>query len=592
MPKLIPVASSLRHFYNSIMGDIRSLESLEIDVVACAPFLVPIIEDKLPFKVLSSIGDCGRQCSFDLKGFIDKFREYITRQEQAVNRPTGQQTSFETYEPLSTFSTLSASVTTCCQLCKGPHAAQRCPQPTADKTAAVVNNKLCLNCLYSGHRVSQCNAKGRCAKCKGKHHTAIHGIQIHRSANIASPSRNNNSTRQPPSQANTHFAVVSNQPPTPPSASNSTSTAHPSQHTVSNCAFALKRPALLNVDFGSDNNNIDSLKPVYSSDVDTHVITRKDTLINSGNGSISQKHFTPENETVTNVANTILLKTAKAVAVSADKKVTARICFDEGSQRSYACTEFASALDLIPTSYEPLSVSRFGGNITEHSYGVTNIGLETPTGIKNVRVLIIDEIVQPLQHYDFDNIKSHPRLQNLPLANDFKDSSFVVDILLGADAAYRFLGNVSTECTHPLIQESQFGYVLSGPISHNQKPICESTPKNHDLSTNAINSPFTDSEIRQNESTVSFENLMNNSSLFIQIDRLFQDQFVSDTSTNTQMNEFLHSYRQQIEFRNGFYYEPLPWKPDHPPLPSNLSLCKKRLQQVTFRLNKLGLMET
>ncbi len=30
---------------------------------------------------------------------------------------------------------------------------------------------------------------------------------------------------------------------------------------------------------------------------------------------------------------------------------------------------------------------------------------------------------------------------------------------------------------------------------------------------------------------------------------------------------------------------------DHPPLPSNLSLSKKPLEQVTFRLNKLGLME-
>ena len=45
MPKPTLLASSLRHFYNALMGDIRSLESLNIDVAACAPFIVPIIED-------------------------------------------------------------------------------------------------------------------------------------------------------------------------------------------------------------------------------------------------------------------------------------------------------------------------------------------------------------------------------------------------------------------------------------------------------------------------------------------------------------------------------------------------------------------
>ena len=34
MPRPTLVASSLRHFYNSLMGDIRSLESLNIDVAA------------------------------------------------------------------------------------------------------------------------------------------------------------------------------------------------------------------------------------------------------------------------------------------------------------------------------------------------------------------------------------------------------------------------------------------------------------------------------------------------------------------------------------------------------------------------------
>ena len=39
MPRPTLAANSLRHFHNFMMGDIHSLESLNIDVAACAPFM-------------------------------------------------------------------------------------------------------------------------------------------------------------------------------------------------------------------------------------------------------------------------------------------------------------------------------------------------------------------------------------------------------------------------------------------------------------------------------------------------------------------------------------------------------------------------
>ena len=133
----------------------------------------------------------------------------------------------------------------------------------------------------------------------------------------------------------------------------------PSQHTLSTCAFA------------AQHHDEDSEKFMTSSN---------------------------ENTTVTsNVPSTILLKTAKTVASSANKKLMARIFLNEGSLRSYVCTAFANELNLAPATYDILTVHGFGGKVTEHSYGVTGIGLETPSGIENVCVLITDEIVQPLQ---------------------------------------------------------------------------------------------------------------------------------------------------------------------------------------------------
>ena len=124
------------------MGDLRSLEALGIDISVCAPFIIPIVEEKLPGKVRSSIGDSGQGVHFALKPFTNGLKAYITREEQTQIgiHPTSQQplSRYETYEPQFT-STLSTTVQTRCQLCKGAHASSHCTLPANDKAAAVIH---------------------------------------------------------------------------------------------------------------------------------------------------------------------------------------------------------------------------------------------------------------------------------------------------------------------------------------------------------------------------------------------------------------------------------------------------------------------
>ena len=79
MPQPTLLATSLRHLYNAIMGDISSLEALKVDVTTCAPIIVPILKDRLPVKVHSMIGDCGKDTNFSLKLFTDSLKENIAR---------------------------------------------------------------------------------------------------------------------------------------------------------------------------------------------------------------------------------------------------------------------------------------------------------------------------------------------------------------------------------------------------------------------------------------------------------------------------------------------------------------------------------
>ena len=129
-------------------------------------------------------------------------------QDVGANWLSSTKASLATYKPLSTYSTLAARINVHCQLCKGSHATKHCPQSAADKTATVSSNNLCRTCLHPGHRAVQCNAKGCCAKCRGKHHTAGHGIQTHSNAQNHNPQQHSNSSQQPPTS---HTSIHANQ---------------------------------------------------------------------------------------------------------------------------------------------------------------------------------------------------------------------------------------------------------------------------------------------------------------------------------------------------------------------------------------------
>ena len=89
----------------------------------------------------------------------------------------------------------------------------------------------------------------------------------------------------------------------------------PSQHTISNCAFAAQR---------------------HDEDSENFMTSHENTTVTS------------------NVTSTILLKTAKTVASSANKKLMARIFFG---------TAFANELNLAPTTHEFITVHGFGGKV-------------------------------------------------------------------------------------------------------------------------------------------------------------------------------------------------------------------------------------
>ena len=66
-----------------------------------------------------------------------------------------------------------------CGICRADHKLVDCRKfikmNLAEKYKAAVRLHYCVNCLARNHLIRDCRNKARCQKCRGKHHTTLHG---------------------------------------------------------------------------------------------------------------------------------------------------------------------------------------------------------------------------------------------------------------------------------------------------------------------------------------------------------------------------------------------------------------------------------
>ena len=181
--------------------------------------------------------------------------------------------------------------------------------------------------------------------------------------------------QRPPSRNNTHAAIATNDASVSTYFTETAPTADSSSNLITtNCA------PLFNGTLNDLSNDFQHHLTI-ANDKSPHNDASKDNGISN-----EPLEHTPNSPRATN--HTILLKTAKVVAVANNKKTHANIFFDEGSQRSYVRKGFANQLGLAPESCEPLSVSGFGATIMTQNYGASTIGLETTSGTEFIKRLV------------------------------------------------------------------------------------------------------------------------------------------------------------------------------------------------------------
>jgi len=257
-----------------------------------------------------------------------------------------------------------------------------------------------------------------------------------------------------------------------------------------------------------------------------------------------------------------LLKTAVAFVRTDYQRESANILFDEGAQRTFITQALASKLESRPHHRENLAISSFGGDTTsKYQVDTVRIILETNDGDVTISALVVPQIAAPVQNLVSSSLHKLPHLHNLKLAHPVNSTEkFQISLLIGVDYYWEIVGNHIVRGTGPTAMESKLGYLLSGPL-----PVQSEHPITHSYTTLAVNFEFSDHA--ENPSSM--------------IPTLLEHEFKA-----VSQEPFMETYQRDHISRDkdGYYVVRFPWRPNHPPLPSNKAICERQTRTLARKL--------
>ncbi|XP_053391234.1 uncharacterized protein LOC128554047 [Mercenaria mercenaria] len=275
-------------------------------------------------------------------------------------------------------------------------------------------------------------------------------------------------------------------------------------------------------------------------------------------GTAIQLHST------THQRSKVLLKTAVAQVSSQDDITTAtNILLDEGAQRSFITEELAEKLKLKHTGSDTISLASFGGKSEQCRYiptGRVFLHVEQGETIP-LDVLIVPTIAVPLPNLQ-QEVKCMNFIRGLKLAHPISDADddFEISLLIGADYYWQIVQNEVIRGNGPTALKSKIGYLLSGPLPVANKKSSAS------YMFNVITAPPNVTDLER----------------FWKLESIG----ISEDEAETSTSGILNTYKENcITYKDGRYVAKLPWKEDHPVLPTNYEVCKSRTENTIRRLS-------
>lgn len=258
----------------------------------------------------------------------------------------------------------------------------------------------------------------------------------------------------------------------------------------------------------------------------------------------------------------VLLKTAEGTVTSMDNRhsTSVNILLDEGAQRTFITENTVKQLNITSTRRETINLATFGTNTSGLRHmDVVDINLQTTSGQQvMLSALVVPQISTPVNNLVPATVLNYPYLQSVPLAKHSDSRTFNIDLLIGADYYWSIIEDTIVRGDGPTAVLSKLGFLLSGPT--HLKVSTMSTFVYKVLTS-------TESDLQRVSEYWMLESLG-----------------ITDRE-DTQVDRDFETYRDNnITMSEGKYNASLPWKDEHPALPTNVDIANKRTRAMVKRL--------
>ena len=271
---------------------------------------------------------------------------------------------------------------------------------------------------------------------------------------------------------------------------------------------------------------------------------------------------------------TVLLQTARVVAISSHGAIPVRLLLDNGSQLSYITTSLQSRLKLEPLRKERLHLNTFGSDtFSARTCDVVCLSLQRPGYTDTIDIMACTSPTICSSLPALVDITKYSHLKDIELADNFTDhEASSIDVLIGSNYYNNNWSVVNGELrkgdSGPVAMNSIFGWLLSGPVDSLSNT---STFANHAhvIITDTVNGTSNDNQ----------DDLLSRT-----LKRFWDTEAIGIHSSLT--NEPSTLFPLEIVFDKIRYEVRLPWREDHPDVPDHLNLCRERLKYLHQKLLK------
>ena len=263
----------------------------------------------------------------------------------------------------------------------------------------------------------------------------------------------------------------------------------------------------------------------------------------------------------------VLLQTAQATAldVTSKRQAPVRVLFDCGSQRSYVTENLCSKLELSPIRSERLHLNTFGdAHHKTRNCKSYKLCLSKPGSLDKTEILVLSFPVICANLAPLVNIAQFSHLMGLELADNSANARGAIDVLVGSDFYWSFVGSeVRQSDCGPVAISSKLGWLLSGPLS--------STQYHNIVSTNLI--------VAHDDDVTTSDELVDTLKRFWEVEAIG----ITDVPVDQQSGD---KFLDHITFTGERYEVNLPWKEGNLNFSDDYLLSLNRLRSLHRRLLK------